>query len=256
MTHQHASPAIPRTAFIGRRLLARSIDWLLAGTVSAVLCWPVAFHALQGVVGDGARSAGFQFLSTRSLDVGDLTQQGVHSARTVLGLTLVAQVLLVGSYELLATMITGTTLGKSLFGLRVISLPGSGRPGFGPSTEAPEVMSRTRRIGRLGRRSALAVLPGGLAVAGLVLAATGSPFGLVLALAGAAVAFLDAAAGLISGRCGHDRWAGTGVVRINWRLPRAQVQSLGRAAATGVEGRFTALRGMRTARSESDSAQE
>jgi hypothetical protein len=163
----------------------------------------------------------------------------------------VAQVLLIGSYERLATTITGTTLGKSLFGLRVV-----GKPSLGGADGAPQVISRSRRIGRFGRRGALAVLPGGLAVAGLVLAATGSLIGLVLALAGATVAFLDAVAGLISGRCGHDRWAGTSVDRINWQAARPQVQTLGRAAATGVEGGFTALRGMRTARSQSGGAEE
>ena len=119
-----------------------------------------------------------------------------------------------------------------------------------PADPSPAI-SRSWRIARFGRRGALAVLPVGLAAAGLVLAATGSLVGLALALAAATVAFLDAIAGLISGRCGHDRWAGTSVDRIHWQAPVPQVQTLGRAAATGVEGGFTALRGVRAARSQS-----
>lgn len=51
--------AVPASRPIGgsRRFVARTLDWLLMGTVSALVCWPVAWN----ILGDAAQRHGTSF---------------------------------------------------------------------------------------------------------------------------------------------------------------------------------------------------
>jgi RDD family len=173
------------------------------GTVSALVCWPIAWNVLA----DGAQRRGIDLAwdaVNGSTDLSGAASDFVGYARTVILLTLIGQVLLVAAYEWLCLSLTGTTLGKAILGIQVILPEVDGVP-----------VGRGRRFGRFGLRSLLAVLPGGMAVAFFGIAIVGLGIGWLLGLAFLVLAILD----FVSTRrtadarqCLHDRAAGTLVV--------------------------------------------
>ncbi|WP_203673348.1 RDD family protein, partial [Streptomyces sp. SID13666] len=114
-----------RPAGLGRRLAARLLDTMVVLAVTGVAAVPLgtaAYRHLKDKV-DEARQTG----ETVTVWLIDGTT-GVQLA-IVLGVALVAGLL----YEVLPTAKWGRTLGKKLFGLRVVDIESQLAPGFGPS---------------------------------------------------------------------------------------------------------------------------
>lgn len=114
-----------RPAGLGRRLAARLLDTIIVMAVTGAAAVPLgtaAYHHLKDKV-DEARQTG----ETVTVWLIDGTT-GVQLA-IVLGVALVAGLL----YEVLPTAKWGRTLGKKLFGLRVVDIESQLAPGFGPS---------------------------------------------------------------------------------------------------------------------------
>ncbi|MCZ4100350.1 RDD family protein [Streptomyces sp. H39-C1] len=114
-----------RPAGLGRRLAARLLDTIVVLAVTGVAAVPLgtaAYRHLKDKV-DEARQTG----ETVTVWLIDGTT-GVQLA-IVLGVALVAGLL----YEVLPTAKWGRTLGKKLFGLRVVDIESQLAPGFGPS---------------------------------------------------------------------------------------------------------------------------
>lgn len=173
------------------------------GTVSAFVCWPIAWNVLAY----GAQRRGTDVawdVVTGSADLSGSAEGFVGYARTVVLLTLIGQVVLVAAYEWLCVAATGTTVGKAVLGIQVMLPEVDGVPA-----------SRGRRFGRFGVRAILGVLPGGLAVCFFSVAIIGVGVGWLLGLAFlvvAAVDFLATRRTAQARQCLHDRAAGTLVV--------------------------------------------
>ncbi|MCM2419596.1 RDD family protein [Streptomyces sp. RKAG293] len=114
-----------RPAGLGRRLAARLLDTVIVLALTGAAAVPLgtaAYHHLKDKV-DEARQTG----ETVTVWLIDGTT-GVQLA-IVVGVALVAGLL----YEVLPTAKWGRTLGKKLFGLRVVDIESQLAPGFGPS---------------------------------------------------------------------------------------------------------------------------
>jgi hypothetical protein len=193
----------PRPISGSRRFAARTLDWLLMGTVSAFVCWPIAWNVLA----DGAQRRGTDVawdVVTGSADLSGAAEGFVGYARTVVLLTLIGQAVLVAAYEWVCLAAIGTTVGKAVLGIQVLLPEDDGVP-----------TARGRRLGRLGLRSVLSVLPGGLAVAFFGVAVIGVGVAWLLGLLFLVLAVTDFATTRRTpdGRqCLHDRAAATLVV--------------------------------------------
>jgi uncharacterized RDD family membrane protein YckC len=112
-----------RPAGLGKRLGARLIDGLLASAVLAAVAFPFVGKTTEHIEGkiEAANQAGV----TRTIWLVDGTT-GVYLA-VVLGAFLLFGLL----YEALPTAKWGRTLGKKLFGLRVLDVERQDAPGFG-----------------------------------------------------------------------------------------------------------------------------
>ncbi|MFE1954366.1 RDD family protein [Streptomyces sp. NPDC059524] len=115
--------AAARPAGLGKRFVARLIDSLVVGAVTAVAAVPLGTKALDHVNGkiDEAKASGRQ-VTVWLLDGTTGTYLGI-----VLAVLLVAGVL----YEALPTAKWGRTLGKKLMGLSVREIEGNDSPSFG-----------------------------------------------------------------------------------------------------------------------------
>jgi hypothetical protein len=197
----------------------------LVGSASAMVCWPLAWDPLTRLWADVG--AEFAALAVRPEAFGtavhSVLNDQLHRLRVVLAETLGAQLALVLCYEWLAVLLTGVTLGKALMGVRVLIVDRDGGP-----------VVWGRRALRVLARSTLAVLPGGILVSTLVVAATGSGPALVVATAAFAILFIDTAVGVPNGVCVHDRLGHSRVYRIMWR-------EAGRAAGTAIHSTGAAL---------------
>ncbi|MFI7383025.1 RDD family protein [Streptomyces sp. NPDC049813] len=115
--------ASARPAGLGKRLLARLVDSLVLGAVTAAVAVPLGTRALDHIDGkiDAAKASGRQ-VTVWLLDGTTATYLGI-----VLAVLLVFGVL----YEALPTAKWGRTLGKKLLGLSVREIEGSDSPSFG-----------------------------------------------------------------------------------------------------------------------------
>jgi RDD family len=193
----------PRPIGASRRFAARTLDWLLMGTASAILCWPIAWQVLTDAAQRRGTSVAWDVVSG-SADLSGAAADFVGYARTVILLTLIGQVVLVAAYEWLCLAATGTTLGKAILGIQVVLPEVDGVP-----------IGRGARFGRFGARALLGVLPGGLAVAFFGVAVIGVDTGWLLGLAFLLLAgldFLPTRPTADARQCLHDRAAGSLVV--------------------------------------------
>ncbi|NLU71191.1 RDD family protein [Streptomyces sp. HNM0575] len=112
-----------RPAALGKRFAARLVDGVLTGAVAAAVAFPFVGEAVDHVQGkiDAVRNAG----ETRTVWLIDGTTGGYLAL--VLGALLLFGLL----YEVLPTSRWGRTLGKKLFGLRVLTMEQQDKPGFG-----------------------------------------------------------------------------------------------------------------------------
>lgn len=139
-------------------------------------------------------------------------------------MTLIGQVLLVALYEWLGLSTIGTTVGKAVFGIQVIMPTADGTPA-----------RRGVRFGRFAVRSAIAVLPGGLAVAFFAVAVLGVGFGWLVGpvlLGFAAIDFLATPPEAEARRCLHDRAGRTLVVSRKLAQLAADAAAQARDAGT------------------------
>jgi uncharacterized RDD family membrane protein YckC len=115
--------AAARPAGLGKRLVARIIDSLVLGAITAVAAVPLGTKALDHVNGkiDEAKASGRQ-VTVWLLDGTTGTYLGI-----VVAVLLLAGVL----YEALPTARWGRTLGKKLMGLSVREIEGTDAPSFG-----------------------------------------------------------------------------------------------------------------------------
>ncbi|NEB74594.1 RDD family protein, partial [Streptomyces sp. SID14478] len=115
--------ASARPAGLGKRLVARLIDSVVLGAVTAAAAVPLGTKAIDHVDGkiDEAKASGRQ-VTVWLLDGTTATYLGI-----VLAVLLVFGVL----YEALPTAKWGRTLGKKLMGLSVREIEGSASPSFG-----------------------------------------------------------------------------------------------------------------------------
>jgi hypothetical protein len=213
MSAQADSSNSLRAAGLWRRFLARGIDWVVAGSASAVLLWPMAWDGARGLLtNDATNLAGAMAFGRgsglRASAEGVLTD-GIAQARQILILTLLGQVLLVAVYEWVLTAAIGTTAGKALLGLGVRIRSMDGHP-----TAVRE------RVARLGVRSLLAVLPGGLALSAALVAASGSLAAVAIAVPALGWFAVDIVFGASGRRCLHDRLSHTWVLPL--RASRAR----------------------------------
>ena len=237
------SPPQP-PALRGRRLVARLLDWLVAWTLSAAICWPFAWGQASDLLARaGLGSVGELVTGQVPLDAleGALTE--LHSVVT---LTLTLQVIVVWLYETLATWVTGSTVGKALLRLRVvIHRP----PGARPSAR----VGWLERLLWMGVRALLAVVPAGIAAVTVVAAlldvpGAGEVGNVAIALA-IVVAILVAADGIGA----HGHLSRTRVSSFEW----AQVQADARARAEKLGGQaLESAHGEPTRRLTRDSEQQ
>lgn len=224
------APPLRPGAWRGRRWLARSLDWLAAGTLSAIVCWPFAWDSMTGLGTElGWRAASglvakHSFAATASSTAGD----AISGIRAVVVQTLILQVVFITAYEWLLMALTGATAGKLLCGLRV-RFPAAGTA----------QQSVGQRLLRSGVRALIAVVPGGAMVIAAVMAVMGSLAALPILLLAGPVVLLDALVGLgRGGRTLHDRTTGSQVTRIGWRetalVIGAAAQSAGHQVTRGI----------------------
>ncbi|WP_314175504.1 RDD family protein [Streptomyces winkii] len=112
-----------RPAALGKRFGARLVDGVLTAAVAVAAAFPFAGQAVDHVQGkiDAVRDAG----ETKTVWLIDGTT-GVYLA-VVLGALLLFGLL----YEVLPTARWGRTLGKKMFGVRVLTMEQQDKPGFG-----------------------------------------------------------------------------------------------------------------------------
>ncbi|MFJ8827242.1 RDD family protein [Streptomyces sp. NPDC102467] len=115
--------ASARPAGLGKRFVARLIDTLVLGAVTAAVAVPLGTRALDHIDGkiDAAKASGRQ-VTVWLLD---------GTTATYLGIVLAVLLLFGVVYEALPTAKWGHTLGKKLMGLRVREIEGSDSPTFG-----------------------------------------------------------------------------------------------------------------------------
>lgn len=114
--------AASRPAGLGRRLLARLVDTVVMGAVTAAAAVPLGIRALDHIDGklDAAK------LSGETVTVWLLDGTTATCLAAVLAVLLLTGVL----YEVLPTAKWGRTPGKRLFGLTVQDIEGHQPPGF------------------------------------------------------------------------------------------------------------------------------
>jgi uncharacterized RDD family membrane protein YckC len=112
-----------RPASLGKRFAARLVDGVLTGAVVGAVAFPFLGQAVDHVEAkiEAVRDAG----ETRTVWLIDGTTGGCLAV--VLGVLVVFGLL----YEVLPTSRWGRTLGKKLFGLRVLTMEQHDKPGFG-----------------------------------------------------------------------------------------------------------------------------
>jgi uncharacterized RDD family membrane protein YckC len=120
---QAASQQEARPAGLGRRFGARLVDGVLTAAVAVGAAFPFAGDAVDHIEAktDAVRRAG----ETKQVWLIDGTTGGY------LAIVLGALVLFGLLYEVLPTRSWGRTLGKKMFGLKVLTMEQHGRPGFG-----------------------------------------------------------------------------------------------------------------------------
>ncbi len=221
-------------ALWGRRLVARLLDWLLAGAISAVVCWPLAWgQASDALARAGVTSAG-DLLQSR--DLASLSDAVLTELQPVVVLTLGLQVFLVWLYETLATLVTSTTVGKGLVRVRVVVDP----PGhvFLGTTE-PRRPPSGRPL-RLALRAALVTAPPGVAVVGLAGAVLGVEEAAEVSMAAIAITIGSLIISVVGGKGLHGDLTRTQVVRFDWQQVQADARRRGQEASTRVEERARA----------------
>ncbi|WP_308072605.1 RDD family protein [Streptomyces bambusae] len=120
---QRLADEAPRPAGLGRRLGARLVDGLLTAAVGTAVTVPFVAKATEHIEAkiDAAKLAG----ETVTVWLLDGTTGGY------LAVILAALLLFGFLYEVLPTARWGRTLGKKLFGVRVVRMETGGRPSFG-----------------------------------------------------------------------------------------------------------------------------
>ncbi|MEV1020842.1 RDD family protein [Streptomyces sp. NPDC050264] len=115
--------ASARPAGLGKRFVARLIDSIVLGAVTAAVAVPLGTRALDHIDGkiDAAKASGRQ-VTVWLLD---------GTTATYLGIVLAALLVFGVLYEALPTAKWGYTLGKKLMGLRVRDIEGHDSPAFG-----------------------------------------------------------------------------------------------------------------------------
>jgi len=224
------TPPVRPGAWRGRRWLARLLDWLAAGTLSAIVCWPFAWESMRGLGTELGWSATSGLIAKHSLaaTASSTAKDAMAGFRTVVVQTLMLQVGIITLYEWLLLALTGATAGKLLCGVRV---------------RFPAVGTVNRSVGQRlvhsGLRALIAIVPGGAMVAAAVAAVMGSLVAVPILLLASSVALLDALVGLgRGGRTLHDRLTGSHVTPIGWKKAAlaigATAQSAGHQVTRGI----------------------
>lgn len=250
-------------ALRGRRALARAVDGLLAGLISALVVWPFVWGAVTDALAVGgfgsARDVVVGWLDGAA-PAGDLSAVREELAPVVLS-TVLLQVLVVWLYEALTTAVAGTTPGKALSRLRVVARPTGSDFTIGPTAARVRRPWWDRPL-RMMLRAALAVGPPALAVGTLVAGALGVPGGTEIAEITLALTIVLVVVWVASGSGVHGSATGTDVVSFSWQeaknTAQQRVEREGQAATESARRRINASTGTARQRlgSTTDTARE
>lgn len=206
-------PPAPR--HLGRRWTARLVDWVLVLAVTSPLWLLTVGFIKHEAASETAEAAGYGMaglLTAQWGDVGDSATSGLSEiwgeVTLAVAVTIIAQVLVVALYDVVAHAWLGRTLGKAITSLVVVPADGS----------------RRLRLGKAVKRTAITVLLPALAWVALI-------YGLLqlsipLLLLGIALLLLSVAEclSLRGPTCWHDRRSGTVVRPVDWAARLAAVR--------------------------------
>lgn len=215
-------PGVQEQRFMGRRLVARGIDALVAFGLSCLLVWPFMWGSAADAVTAGGFDSVLDFIG--EWDVGELTGGSVGAVverlQPVVLSTVYLQALVVWFYEGLSTSLTGSTLGKAMTRLRVVRHAGTSQPTVAPRLKAKA--SWWDRPLRMFLRAALVVGPPALSLGMVAASAFAIPGAVELSEVAIALTVVCGVAWLATGVGLHGWFSGTRVLGFSWQELRAQ----------------------------------
>jgi hypothetical protein len=206
-------PPAPR--HLGRRWTARLVDWVLVLAVTSPLWLVTVGHVKHQAAMETAEAAGGGMSGLLTLQWGDVGDSATSGLSDVWGdvtfavaATIVAQVLLVALYDVVAHAWLGRTVGKAITSLVVVPADGS----------------RRMRLGQAAKRTAITVLLPALAWVALIYGSL--RLSIPLLLLGIALLLLSVVEclSLRGPTCWHDRRSGTVVRPVDWAARLAAVR--------------------------------
>lgn len=213
----------PYPALFVRRILARTIDTVIAFVVSCVVVLPFTIGQMIDAVALGGFDSGWDFIGEwdpGAVAVGSVGRV-VEQLQPVVLTTVYLQGLVMWGYDWLAHTLTGSTVGKAIARVRVIRHRGS-EPTLVPGQKSREPFAK--RAGRMALRSALVVGPVTLAIASLLAAMFAVDGASEAAEVFIALCLVLLITWFVGGVGLHGLVTGTRVVDFNWQELRQEAE--------------------------------